>query len=125
MKRIGTKKRNFLIVGIALILIALGLGALDLYHVTQYEKVEAQLVVVRKNSSGKKAHVSYEYQGVKYEDKALSSYNAFTMKNGKTYTVLIDPKNPDTPHATSFTLEILFFAFGVISVLAWMKEKKE
>lgn len=125
MIRIGTKKRSFLIVGIALIVIAIGLGALDLYHLTQFEKVESQLIVVHTKSSGKKAHVSYEYQGVRYEDKALSSYNAFTMKNGETYTVLIDPKNPDTPHATSFTLEILFFVFGVIAILAWVKEKKE
>lgn len=124
MKRIGTKERSFLIVGIAFILIALVLGGLDVYHSTHFEKVEAQLFVVHNQSSGKRAHVHYEYKGVKYEDKALSSYNAFTMKNGKAYTVLIDPKKPDVPHTTSFALDIMFLVIGVVCVLSWIKERK-
>ncbi|MCR4598420.1 MAG: hypothetical protein K5678_05240 [Acetatifactor sp.] len=120
-KNIG-KEKVLLIVGILLVLAALGIAGLDIYHVTQLEHVESTLKVIRKSSnSGKHAYVTYDYQGTTYYDKVLSSYNAFTMKNGKSYTVLIDASKPDQPHTTSFVLDIMMLAFGVICVAVGVK----
>ena len=120
-KNIG-KEKLFLIIGIILVLVALGIAGLDIYHVTQLEHVESTLKVIRKSSnSGKHAYVTYDYQGTTYYDKVLSSYNAFTMKNGKSYTVLIDASKPDQPYTTSFALDVMMLAFGVICVAVGVK----
>lgn len=114
----------FLGIGILLLVIGIGLGAWDVYCLTQFERVESQLIVRRSSRKGKKAHVSYEYQGQKYENKVLSSYNAFTMKSGKAYTVLIDPEHPDRPHATTFALDTFFVIFGIITIYAEIGSRK-
>lgn len=118
------EKKIILITGILFVLIALGLGGLDVYRLTHFDRVESMLTIKQRYKAGKKAHVTYEYQGEYYEDKILSSYNAFTMKNGKNYTVLIDPAMPDNPYATSFALEVMFLILGIILIIAVKRQKE-
>ena len=117
------KNKVIIAVGVLLFVFAIILGALDLYRMTSYEHVDSMLRISYRKGAGKKAHVSYEYQGVKYEDKVLSAYNAFTMKDGKSYTVLIDPDVPENPYTTSFALDLMILAGGVASIYAGRKKE--
>lgn len=87
----------------------------SIHHMVAFDKVETQLVV-RTNWDGegnnRKAYVTYEYDGVIYKDVALGSFNAFTMKDGKGYTVYINPEEPEWPKTTNYTLGILFVVMG-------------
>lgn len=107
------------------LLIGLSLGGLDIYSLTHYDKVESMLTVRDGNKPGKKnAYASYEYMGTRYEDKYLDRYDAFTMKNGKSYVVLINPASPEKPHTTSFALEVLFIVIGAAGVYGCIKKGK-
>ena len=118
----GTNTKGvFLIVGLLLILLSAVLFGFDIYHAVRYEHAEAALNVVHTPKKGKKAHVSYEFQGKHYEDKVLSSYNGFVMKDGQSYTILIDPEKPDEPHTTSFFLDAMFLAAGAACAAAGLK----
>ncbi len=119
----SNKKSVFSIIGIILVLLALVLIGKDAYHVINYEHVESTLKVVRKPQRGYKAYASYEYKGKKYEDIVLSSYNGVIMKDGKSFTLLIDPANPDQPQTTSFFLDALFMISGVACVIVGKKKR--
>ena len=116
-------KRVILIIGIILVLIAAVLVGKDIYHVIHFDHVESTLKVTRKPKRGYKAYASYEYQGRQYEDKVLSSYNGVVMKDGKSFTILIDPENPDQPQTTSFFLDALFMLSGVACVIVGLKKE--
>lgn len=118
----SNKKRVFLFIGIILVLISMILFGKDIYHVIHFDHIESTLKVTHKPQKGYKAYASYEYQGKQYEDKVLSSYNGFVMKNGKSYTILIDPEKPDQPQTTSFSLDTLFLISGVACVIAGLKD---
>lgn len=123
MNSTPNKNMIFVSVGILLLLIGLGLGGMDVYRLTNYDRVESMLTVTYRQHSGKKAHVSYEYQGTRYEDKVLSSYNAFTMKDGKAYDLLINPASPEHPQTTSFALDVLFLVMGGVAVYAGTRKE--
>ncbi|HBZ53430.1 MAG TPA: hypothetical protein DEO82_06620 [Eubacterium sp.] len=115
------KNRTVLIVGIVLILVATVLFGFDVYKSVKLEHVESSMKVIHKPKKGKKAYVTYDYQGERYEDKVLSYYNAFVMKNGKKFTVLIDPAKPDEPKTTNYAIDVLVMFFGVVCVVATVK----
>ena len=104
--------------GVGLVFCLLGLlgGGIDVYRMVKFDKVEADVHVTHGTHSGYKAHVGYDYGGTRYEDKILNSYNAFTMKDGKTISVYIDPDKPNDPHVTSFALEVAFAGFGGLAI---------
>lgn len=71
---------------------------------------------------GYKAYATYEYRGERYEDKVLSSYNAFFMKDDGRFTVLIDPERPDQPQTTTFFWDAGFMASGLICLIIGLKK---
>ena len=118
------KKRAFLIIGIILVLISMILFGKDVYHVINFDHIESTLKVTRKPKRGYKAYASYEYKGKQYEDEVLSSYNGIVMKDGKSFTILIDPEKPDQPQTTSFFLDTLFMISGVACVIVGLKKNQ-
>lgn len=118
------KGRWLMIVGCLMMLGAFLFSGLDIYRLFTFEKVDAAVEVYR-SPKGKKARVTYEYGGEIYEDYVLSSYNAFTMKNGKKMTVLIDPAKPENPHVTNFAMETLFLLGGVLILYGELKQKDD
>lgn len=106
------KNRAFKAAGVFFTLVGIFLIALSIFYVAVYDKVEGEIYVT-KRSDGKRASITYEYDGITYEDKGLSSYNAFTMKNGKTCTVYVSPDNPDKPKATNFGMGIITALLGI------------
>ena len=115
------KGNIFLITGVILLLVSVALLGKDIYYLTHFEHVETTLNVIHYPDRGYKAYASYEYQGQRYEEKALSFYNAFVMKDDKTFTVLIDPAKPDSPKSTTFSIDACLMFFGIISVLVGLK----
>ncbi|MCR5148002.1 MAG: DUF3592 domain-containing protein [Eubacterium sp.] len=116
------KNKIFLIVGIVMMLLAAVWSAKDIYYVINFERVESTVKVVHKPKKGKHAYVTYEYQGERYEDKVLSYYNAFTMKNGKELEVLINPEKPDQPYITTFFWDAVIMFFGITCVILGLKK---
>ena len=112
------KKQNALLIlfGIIVLLVGLFATGMDIYQMSNYERVESTLVVKQKYRKGYTAYASYEYNGVEYEDKGLSYYNAFFMKDGKKFTVLINPGKPEKPCTTSFALNMLAVILGGASI---------
>ncbi|MBQ8825724.1 MAG: hypothetical protein IJ007_01375 [Oscillospiraceae bacterium] len=111
------EKKIFKWTGVMFTLIGIVLIALSIFYIAAYDKVEGELYVTKKKS-GKKAYITYEYDSITYEDKALSSYNAFTMKNGKTCTVYISSDSPDEPKATNFGLGVFTVLSGIFALKA-------
>lgn len=103
----------FVRVGILFAVIGLILIGLSVFYMVSYDKVEGSLYV----SSNKRKHadITYEYDGKWYEDIGLSSYN-FRMRNGKEYTVYINPDKPESPKCTNFSMGILCLLMGVWSI---------
>lgn len=94
--------------------VGLFLIGLSIFYIVSYDKVEGEINIVRYGTNnGKHAHITYEYEGELYEDKGLSSYNGFTMKDGETYTVYVNPDKPESPKVTSFTMGILSLGLGI------------
>ena len=121
------KKNLFIWAGALFIIIGLLLGSLDIYKQLNYEKVDAVLSIKYTGAKGtrKEASVSYDYNGVTFENKGLSSYNGFTMKNGGNYTVYIDPDKPDKPKTVSYVLEIVAVSCGIASVIIGIRNRKK
>ena len=120
----GTNKnRILLIIGILFLLTSIAFFCKDIYMVTQFEYVESTMTVIHKPKKGYHAYVSYEYHGAQYEDKALSYYNGFVMKNGKKYTILINPAKPETPYTTAFSFDILFLITGILCLYGSLKKE--
>lgn len=116
------KKHVFLIAGIVFVLFGLFLAGMSAYDYSTKEKITATVSIKHGPRNNRYAAVSYEYNGVSYTDKGLSSFNAFTMKDGKDMTVLINPLQPDQPTTTNWGLGICFMAFGGLAV--WVGIKK-
>jgi len=105
--------------GIFFILLSLLLIGIDLYRVVSYEHVDATLAVHERS-----ARVTYEFDDGIYQNIGLSSYNALTMKDGKTITVLVSSKNPGKPYTTSFVIEGLALACGIFGLIVGIKSKE-
>ena len=119
-----SKGKFFIFIGCILLLVALIFGGLDIYYAKTYDKTEAEISIVtytRKGKTGKRAHVSYEYDGELYEDIALSSYNGFTMKDGKKITVYINPDKPEWPKTTDLTMIVVLIIFGGLCIAGGLK----
>lgn len=122
---IGNNKLIFVIAGLVFFLIGCAFGIKDINTKTKYEKVESVLTIYYARDNDKKAKVSYEYNGKQYTDKVLSSFNAFTMKDGKKYTIYINPENPEKPHTTSFALDIIFAGMGAFAAYVGLTKKED
>ena len=99
----------FFRVGILFAVIGLVFIGLSVFYMISYDKVEGSLYV----SSNKRKHadITYEYDGKLYENIGLSSYN-FRMRNGKVYTVYINPDKPEIPKCTNFAMGTLCLMMG-------------
>lgn len=109
-------KKLFIVIGCLFIFIGFALLVGSVYVQTQYEKVDSTLTIHYGRKNRKTAYVEYYYNDVHYSDKGLNSFNGFTMKDGKTYTVYINPEKPDQPHAVSYTFAIVLIGFGALAV---------
>lgn len=123
------KKGAFWWGGILLICVGILLIGLSVFYLTTYDKVEGELYITKKGRNNNiRVYVSYEYDGKLYEDIGLSSRNLFTMKDGKEYTVYINPDKPERPKCVDFTFGILPIIFGIASLkvdsMDKSKEKK-
>lgn len=111
----------FVLIGVIMI-------GVSVHHMVAYDKVECQLAVRTAwdgEGNNRKAYVTYEYDGVIYKDVALGSFNAFTMKDGKSYMVYINPEKPEWPTTTNYALGILFVIAGGIGFkIFWQSEEK-
>lgn len=111
------KKSAFWWVGVLFICVGIFLIGLSVFYLTTYDKVEGELYITKKGRNNNiRVYVTYEYDGKLYEDIGLSSRNLFTMKDGKKYTVYINPKKPEWPKCVDFTFGILPIVFGIISL---------
>ena len=124
-------KKMGLKVGIIMLLISLLFMVIDIYQIINLDRVEATLTVTRKYK-GYVAYATYEYLGVRYEEKCIKSCggifttcNTFVMKDGKSFTVLIDPAKPDIPQATNFGMEIFVITLGIAFVIGFVKENQK
>lgn len=109
------QERIFSWVGVICILIGLFLIGLSFFYIATYDKVDG-IIDVRKSGPNNRIHarITYEYNDVLYEDIGLSSYNAFTMKDGKKCSVYINPEKPDWPKTTNFVFGIIILLFGIV-----------
>lgn len=97
----------------------------DIHASRNYVKTESVITLYRTVKNEKKAKVTYEYDGKKYEDKTIDSYNGFTMKDGKNYTVYINPEKPDQPVTVSYALDVVFVGMGVFAMVVAIKGKNK
>ena len=104
----------FMGAGIVVVLIGLLLIGFSIFYMATYDKVEGVLDVRKMGRNNRtEAYVTYEYEDVLYEDVGLSSYNAFTMKDGKNCTIYINPEKPEWPKVTNYGFSIILVLFGV------------
>ncbi|MBE5932884.1 MAG: hypothetical protein E7263_05615 [Lachnospiraceae bacterium] len=108
------KKSAFWWGGIFLLGVGIWLIGLSVFYLVAYDKVEGELYITKKGYDNEiHVYVTYEYDGKLYEDIGLSSRNLFTMKDGKKYTVYINPDKPEWPKCVDFTFGILSIVFGI------------
>ena len=122
------KKSAFWWTGVGFLCLGVILIGLSVFYLTVYDKVEGMLYITKKGPNNRtQVYVTYEYDGKLYEDIGLSSRNLFTMKDGKKYSVYINPKKPEWPKCVDFTFGILTIVFGIVSlkVDAMDKPKKK
>ncbi len=111
------QEKIFMGAGIVVVLIGLVLVGLSIFYMVTYDKAEGVLDVRKIGRNNRtQAYVTYEYKDVIYEDVGLSSYNAFTMKDGKNCTIYIHPEKPEWPKVTSYGFGIFLVLFGVATV---------
>lgn len=111
------KKSAFWWVGILLLCVGIWLIGLNVFYLVAYDKVEGELYITKKGYHNEiHVYVTYEYDGKLYEDRGLSSRNLFTMKDGKKYTVYINPDKPEWPKCVDFTFGILSIVFGIVCI---------
>lgn len=100
--------------GILFLLVGLVLIGFSIFYMAAYDKVEGELYVCKTGRNNRwQAYVTYEYKDVFYEDIGLSSYNGFTMKNGKNCTIYINPEKPEWPKVTNFATGTLSALLGI------------
>lgn len=103
--------------GIIVMLIGLILVGFSIFYMATYDKVEGVLDVRKIGRNNRtQAYVTYEYKDVLYEDVGLSSYNAFTMKDGKSCTIYINPEKSEWPKVTNYGFGIILVLFGVATM---------
>lgn len=111
------KKSAFWWAGIIFICVGVWLIGLSVFYLATYDKVEGKLNIIKKGRNNNRCvYVTYEYDGKLYEDRGLSSRNLFTMKDGKKYTVYINPDKPEWPKCVDFTFGILSIVFGIVCI---------
>lgn len=109
------KKSAFWWAGIILLCVGIWLIGLNVFYLVTYDKIEGELYITKKGYHNEtRVYVTYEYDGKLYEDIGLSSRNLFTMKDGKKYTVYINPDKPEWPKCVDFTFGILPIVFGIV-----------
>lgn len=107
----------FIRAGIVVVLIGLILIGFSIFYMVAYDKAEGVLDVRKMGRNNRtQVYVTYEYKDVLYEDVGLSSYNAFTMKDGKNCTIYINPEKPEWPKVTSYGFGIFLVLFGVATI---------
>lgn len=128
LKKVNKGKNKNVVSYMCLIFVLIGviMIGVSVHHMVAYDKVECQLAVRTSwdgEGNNRKAYVTYEYEGVIYKDVALGSFNAFTMKDGKPYTLFINPENPEWPTTTNYALGILFVVVGGICFKVFWQPK--
>ena len=107
----------FMGAGIVVVLIGLVLVGFSIFYMATYDEAEGVLDVRKTGRNNRtQAYVTYEYKDVLYEDVGLSSYNAFTMKDGKSCTIYINPEKPEWSKVTSYGFGIFLVLFGIATV---------
>ena len=104
------KKSAFWWTGVGFLCLGVILIGLSVFYLTVCDKVEGMLYITKKGPNNRtQVYVTYEYDGKLYEDIGLSSRNLFTMKDGKKYSVYINPKKPEYPKCKINALRPLRF----------------
>lgn len=112
--------KAFIWIGALFVVVGLVLIGFSIFYIAKYDKVEGIIDVQKRGVRNRKvAHITYEYNDELYEDIGLSSFNAFTMKDGKECTVYISPKKPDDPKSTNFVISIISILIGLLSIKAY------
>lgn len=122
------KERIFLLIGIIFIICGIGSAIWSTYKYMCMESATAIYKVENHSHRGKntkRASVTYEYDGVKYEDIYLDSYNAFTMKTGKKTTIYFKKSKPEQVYVLSVEWVVIFILFGMMFLLANKKPKSK
>ena len=112
--------KAFIWIGALFVVVGLVLIGFSIFYIAKYDRVEGIIDVQKRGAHNRKeAYITYEYNGELYEDIGLSSFNAFTMKDGKECTVYINPKKPDEPKSTNFIISIISILIGLLSIKAY------
>ena len=110
----------FLAVGLFFMLAGVIMGVVDIWRVINYDRVDATLYKVyldNGNENQRRAIIAgYEYDGEEYGGIILSGGGPLMMKDGKSYTVLIDPDDPEEVFYPSYLLEIISIGCGGFAV---------
>nr|MBQ8253712.1 hypothetical protein [Lachnospiraceae bacterium] len=129
-KRSNKEKKDsskaFIWGGMLFVVVGLLLIGFSVFYITTYDRVDG-VVDVRKTGgrNRKVAYVTYEYNGELYEDKGLSYFNAFTMKDGKECAVYIKAEESEEPKTTYFAISILSILMGILLIKAYYMQKCE
>ena len=115
----------FAAVGAFFVIAGLIMGIGDIWRVINYDRVDATLYKVyldNGNENQRRAIIAgYEYDGEEYGGIVLGGSGPLFMKDGKAYTVLIDPDNPEEVFYPSYLLEIICISFGGYAVYPWIR----
>lgn len=112
--------KAFVWIGTLFVVIGLVLIGFSIFYIAKYDRVEGIIDVQKTGARNRKvAYITYEYNDELYEDIGLSSFNAFTMKDGKECTVYINPQKPDAPKSTNFVISIISILMGLLSIKAY------
>ncbi len=110
----------FLTVGLFFKLAGVIMGVVDIWRVINYDRVDATLYKVyldNGNENQRRAIIAgYEYGGEEYGGIVLGGGGPLMMKDGKAYTVLIDPDDPEEVFYPSYLLEIISIGCGGFAV---------
>ena len=110
----------FLAVGLFFMLAGVIMGVVDIWRVINYDRLDATLYKVyldNGNENQRRAIIAgYEYDGEEYGGIVLGGGGPLIMKDGKAYTVLIDPDNPEEVFYPSYLLEIISIGCGGFAV---------
>lgn len=112
--------RAFIWGGILFVVVGLVLIGFSVFYITTYDRVEGIIDVQKRGAHNRKvAYITYEYEDEHYEDIGLSSFNAFTMKDGKECVVYINSEKPDEPKTTYFGISIFTILMGIFLIKAY------
>ena len=110
----------FLAVGLFFMLAGVIMGVVDIWRVINYDRVDATLYKVyldNGNENQRRAIIAgYEYDGEESGGSVLGGGGPLMMKDGKSYTVLIDPDKPEEVFYPSYLLEIISIGCGGFAV---------